>query len=296
MIVPGRIRFQHAVVYVGRPLLLLFAWDLLITVAYLAKGMGTSYISFPSLPLPLLGSAIAIYLTFRNTAAYGRWWEARVLWGAMTNYSRSFCREVQTLLPPDTLALQRQLVLRHVAYVHALRLHLLRQQPWTELAPYLPPHEVARLRRVANVPNAIMNETAKIIVRRASLDNVRLTTIEATMRELLNAQGGMERIRNTPLPQQYSTYPALFTHAFCALLPLGLVESLGIFTPLGSTAVGFLFLALLQIGKDMEHPFSNTVHDVPLTAITHAIEIDLRDSLGDEHELKPAQACKGVLW
>ncbi|QCP48463.1 hypothetical protein FAZ95_04225 [Trinickia violacea] len=296
MIVPGRARLGQVVFYVGRPLALLFFWDVLVTIAYFIKGIDNRYISFPHLPLSLLGSAIAIYLAFRNTAAYARWWEARTLWGAMINYSRSFGREMQTLLPFEATALQRLLILRHVAYVHALRLHLRRQTPWDELAPRLPQDEIARLQQVANVPNTILNETARIIAREASLDSIRLTTIEQTMRELLNAQGGMERIRNTPFPQQYATYPALFTHVFCILLPLGLVESLRIFTPLGSTGVGFLFLALLQIGNDMEHPFSNTANDVPLTAITRTIEIDLRDSLGEAHELKPVQPEKGVLW
>ncbi|HLX03373.1 MAG TPA: bestrophin family ion channel [Trinickia sp.] len=296
MIVPGRARLGQVVLYVGRPLALLFLWDVLVTIAYFIKGIDNRYISFPHLPLTLLGSAIAIYLGFRNTAAYARWWEGRTLWGAMINYSRSFGREMQTLLPCEATALQRSLILRHVAYVHALRLHLRRQTPWDELTPRLPRDEIARLQQVANVPNTILNETARIIAREVSLDNIRLTTIEQTMRELLNAQGGMERIRNTPFPQQYATYPALFTHVFCILLPLGLVESLGIFTPLGSTGVGFLFLALPQIGNDMEHPFSNTPNDVPLTAITRTIEIDLRDSLGEAHELKPVQPEKGVLW
>jgi ion channel-forming bestrophin family protein len=296
VIVPGRARLGQVIFYVGRPLALLFVWDVFVTIAYFIKGFDNRYISFPHLPLPLLGSAIAIYLAFRNTAAYARWWEGRTLWGSMINYSRSFGREMQTLLPLEASALQRVLILRHVAYAHALRLHLRRQAPWDELAPRLPPDEIARLQQVANVPNAILNETARIIARDVPLDSIRLTTIEQTMRELLNAQGGMERIRNTPFPQQYATYPALFTHVFCIMLPLGLVESLGIFTPLGSTAVGFLFLALLQIGNDMEHPFSNTVNDVPLTAITRTIEIDLRDSLGEAHELKPVQPEKGVLW
>ncbi|WP_266157852.1 bestrophin family ion channel [Dyella silvatica] len=106
----------------------------------------------------------------------------------------------------------------------------------------------------------------------------------------------MERIKNTPLPQQYATYPTLFTHAFCILLPLGMVESLQLYTPLGSTAVGFLFLALLQIGNDMQNPFENTENDVPLTTITRNIEIDLRDGLGEAHGLKPAPVEDGVLW
>lgn len=42
--------------------------------------------------------------------------------------------------------------------------------------------------------------------------------------------------------------PTLFVHGFCLLLPIGLVDSLTIFTPLASTAVGFTLLAMDRIG------------------------------------------------
>jgi putative membrane protein len=293
MIVPGRAHLAQIAVYVGRPLAYLFVWDVAVTIAYLNT---PARFSFPSLPLPLLGSAVVIYLGFRNSAAYARWWEARTLWGAMVNASRSFARELRMLLPQEATTLRRMLVLRQIAYVHALRLHLRRQPPWDDLVARLPGQEVERLRLVVNIPNAILLETAEIVAKRAGIDNVGVASVEHTLRDMTNAQGGMERIRNTPFPQQYATYPALFTHAFCILLPLGLVDTLGIYTPIGSTGVGFLFLALLRIGGDMEQPFSNTVNDVPMTTLTRAIEIDLRDGIGDRHDLKPVPPEKGVQW
>jgi ion channel-forming bestrophin family protein len=293
MIVPGRPRITQIARYVGRPLALLFVWDVFVTVVYLLKPGG---FAFPSLPLSLFGSALIIYLGFRNATAYARWWEARTLWGAIVNHSRSLAREADLLLANTLKPLQRTLTLRQIAYVHALRLHLRRQTPWGELAGHLEEEEIERLHRVANVPNAILLGTADLIGKHAELDSVRLATMETTLRELTNAQGGMERIRNTPFPAQYASYPVIFTQIFCILLPLGLVDSLRIYTPIGSTGVGFLFLALLQIGNDMEHPFANTVNDVPMSALTRTIEIDLRDGLGEEHGLAPVQPDKGVLW
>ena len=35
--------------------------------------------------LSMLGIAVSIFVGFRNTQAINRWWEARVLWGAITN-------------------------------------------------------------------------------------------------------------------------------------------------------------------------------------------------------------------
>jgi putative membrane protein len=293
MIVPGRVQLGQILHYVGRPLALLFAWDLAVTAVYLNAHY---QLEFPALPMSLLGSVVAIYLSFRNATAYARWWEARTLWGTLVNNSRSFAREVMMMLPEESAALQRDLVLRHVAYVHALRLHLRRESPWHELATRLPADELDRLRRVANVPNAILRGTAEMLARQADIDSVKLAAIEQTIVGLSNAQGGMERIKNTPFPRQYATYPIFFTHVFCVLLPLGLVESLGWYTPLGSTAVGFLFLALLQIGTDMQNPFSNTENEVPLTTLTRSIEIDLLDGLSETHALKPVPVENDILW
>ena len=32
--------------------------------------------------VPLLGVVVSIFIGFRNSSAYSRWWEARTLWGS----------------------------------------------------------------------------------------------------------------------------------------------------------------------------------------------------------------------
>jgi putative membrane protein len=292
VILPGRAHLGHILRYVGKPLIWLLAWDVAVTMFwYIMHPRWTA--EFPALPLTLLGSAVAVYLSFRNTTAYARWWEARTLWGAMVNASRTLAREALTMLPERASGIA--VAHRQIAYVHALRMHLRRQSPWDELSARLPADEVERLRGVTNVPNAIHARTGTLVAD-AKPDPILLTALARTLSDISNAQGGMERIKNTPLPQQYATYPAIFTHGFCILLPLGLVETLGLYTPLGSTVAGFLFLALLQIGNDMQNPFENLEDDVPLTTLTRGIEIDLRDALGETHGLEPAKPIDGILW
>jgi ion channel-forming bestrophin family protein len=113
--------------------------------------------------------------------------------------------------------------------------------------------------------------------------------------DVANAQGGMERIKNTPLPAQYRAFPTFFTRLFCILLPIGLVETLGWATPVGSTVAGLMFLAVLQIGDDLTDPFANTVHDVPLDAMCRTIEIDLLQAIGDPAP-EPLKPDGDVLW
>ena len=115
------------------------------------------------------------------------------------------------------------------------------------------------------------------------------------MTDIANAQGGMERIKNTPLPNGFRFIPNFFTRLFCIILPITVVEALGIYTPIGSTLIGLIFLAALSIGEDLSDPFANSVHDVPMSGMARTIEIDLLESMGREAppKLEPAN---GVLW
>ena len=48
----------------------------------------------------LNGRVIGVIAGFRNASAYGRWWEARTVWGSIVNNSRSFAREVLSMVAP----------------------------------------------------------------------------------------------------------------------------------------------------------------------------------------------------
>jgi putative membrane protein len=58
-----------------------------------------------------------------------------------------------------------------------------------------------------------------------------------------------------------------------------MVANLKLFTPIGSTLVGVIFLALDKISRQLETPFENTIHDIPLTSITQTIESNPRQQL-----------------
>ena len=70
---------------------------------------------------------------------------------------------------------------------------------------------------------------------------------------------------------------------------------MGWFTPLGSALVGFIFLALDKIGRDLEDPFDNAINDIPLTSITRTIEINLRQMLGETQLPAPTVPVNDIL-
>lgn len=310
MIVPEGPHLGRMLKYVGRPLLALLAWDIVIVVAY--QGLHWEWVGSRHIPLALYGGAIGVIVGFRNNSAYARWWEARTLWGQVVNNSRSLARQVVSTMRPDRSASkmdsadeadmhtsQRRLVYHQIAYVHALRQQLRGLPPWEQIAPLLSPSDLATLKQAKNIPLALQNNIAGMLreARAAGwIDSLEWSAMDSSLDGLIDAQGGAERIKNTPLPKQYDYFPMLFVQIYCLMLPIGMVENLGWFTPLGSTLVGFMFLALDKIGRDLENPFDNTIYDLPLTSITTTIEINLRQLLG-EHELpSPIKPVGGVLW
>ena len=287
-------RYKQIMAEVWRPLLALFVWDVIVTVAYFKLPFHA-----PDLPLTLFGSALALFLGFRSNSAYQRWWEGRTLWGALINSSRSLARlSTAVFAGPETLDLRRTIVLRQIAYAHALRCRLRQQTPDADVLRFLSEEEAAEALSRANPPNALLDGTGRRIAdaRRAGLiDSIQQARFEEVLVALSDSQGGMERLKNTPLPNQYRFFPELFSRLFCIALPVGLVETMGLATPVGSTLAGLMFLAVLRIGDDLVDPFARTVHDVPLSSMCRTIEIDLLESIGDEAP-PPARPVHGVLW
>ncbi len=304
MIVPRGPVLTRLLSYVGWPLLLLFLYD--IAVVLLVKVLHQSWLSLPHIPLALLGSAIGILMGFRNNSSYARWWEARTLWGAIVNNSRSWARQVLSSIAvpgeaerQEAFALQRRLIYLQIAWAYALKQQLRGLPPADEMTSLLRGEDLAGLEGSTSVPFTLQRWQAKLIgeaKERGWLDSLEWQAMDATLNDLLDVQGGSERIRNTPMPKQYDFYPRLFVQMYCLLLPLALVGNMGWFTPLGSTAAGFIFLALDKIGRDLEDPFDNSIHDVPLTSICRTIERNLREALGESELPAPLAPDRGVLW
>ncbi|MBM7113156.1 bestrophin family protein [Archangium primigenium] len=100
MIVGGKISWRIVLKYTGRPVVVHVLLATCVALAY--QEFEISALAVPALPVTVLAASIGILLTFRNNNAYDRWWEARTLWGALVNTSRTFARQLITYLPiPD---------------------------------------------------------------------------------------------------------------------------------------------------------------------------------------------------
>ena len=265
---------------------LLLVWDVLVTVLYLND---VTHFEAIDIQFTLFGTVIALFVGFMVNAAYGRWWEARTLWGQVVNSSRSLARQSVVLVdesgPGAVPGLGARLVRHQVAYVHVLRTSLRGQPLPEEAGQFLGRETLARVEAATNRQTAVLLDSDRLLSeahRRGMIGELSRLEMEAALVALTDAQGGLERIKNTPLPVQYRFLPRFFSRLFCLILPFAVVEDLGWLTPLGSGLVGLMFLLAVQIGDQLANPFADGVYDVPMTAITRTIQIDLTQMLGDE--------------
>ncbi|MFT6377962.1 MAG: putative membrane protein, partial [bacterium] len=199
-------------------------WPWVLLVGLTSLGVDFAYTTFEldekfSLglaPFSLIGLALSIFLGFRNNACYDRFWEARKHWGSLVNNSRTFARSV-SLYVADHDGLRRELVLRQLAFVHALRMHLRGETDWQiQLEGLLPESEIAEFSLEPNVPNAItrrLGERLRDAWKNGHVDLFHLPAVEGCVATDTDVQGACERIKNTPLPASYT----MLTHRIVGL-------------------------------------------------------------------------------
>ncbi len=258
-------------------------------------------------PFSLVAVALGIFLGFRNNTSYDRFWEGRKLWGQLVNTTRSFARQAQLFVGPhaeapgvssEAAVIHRELVYRVIAYVHALRLHLRDQDDPDALAPFLPEAEREALRTQKNRPLAILNGLGgrvRDLWCQGHLDPLHVPVLEQTLFVLTDIQGGCERIKSTPIPSSYTVLTHRIVAIYVFALPFGLVDTIGVLTPLVVALIGYAFFGLDAVGEEIEDPFGTDINDLPLSTLTRTIEINLRQTLGETEVPEPLVPVDGVL-
>lgn len=286
--------------YIKGPVMFSIAWSTAVWCIYHFMNIPLQ-VNFT--PIGVLGSALAIFIAFRNNSAYGRWWEARKIWGGIVNSSRVLSRLVITFTDSHSRQenyerqrserFKKSMVLKCIAWVHALRFHLRKQDQWHELANYLSPKDFEELRQAQNKPNylqLLMGREIYEAMGNGTLGGFDSFQMEGQLLALANYQGAAERIKNTPLPRQYDFFTRLFVLLFSALLPFGLLSFFQVeATPLTSILVvpfsvliATVFVIMERTGAANEDPFENQITDVPLSTLCNTIERDLLEVLGSE--------------
>jgi putative membrane protein len=235
-------------------------------------------------PFALVGIALAVFLGFRNSASYDRWWEGRKLWGSLLITARSLARQALALQHPRDMEATRRFLAAIGGFAHALRHQLRGTDASADLAPRLPPELLARVDAAQYKPATILLWLGEWIAERkreASLDGYAVLAMDHNLNALSVVVGGCERLASTPLPFSYSVMIHRTIYVFCFLLPFGLVDGAGVLTPLFALLVAYAFMALEAIAAQIEDPFGLEENDLALSAICATLEAALHDMAAD---------------
>jgi putative membrane protein len=294
-----------------------------------------TWMVIPWVPIAMIGTATAFVVGFRNTQTYNRLWEARQIYGSIVNSSRSWGMMVKDFIGTgdgeDIKLVKQQIIYRHIAWLTALRFQLREQRTWEtsrtkpsnrrygqlftidewvntlekSLAPYLSPaewKEVLSKKNRATQIIGLQSRQLKQLKTEGLIDPLDYIEMEKLLVDLYDQQGRCERIKNFPYPRQFATISQMLTRLFICLVPFGVLNE---FQKLGgwmiwlaipfSAATGWIFLTLERIGENTENPFEGGANDVPITAISRTIEIDLLEMIDIKEIPQPVQPVHFIL-
>ena len=230
----------------------------------------------------------------------------------------------------DLSKVHTRLIHRHIAWMHCLRFQLRQPKPWEHMIKvynreYKKWYTVDELEnKVEDAITGLVTPEEKMLVLgkanpavqlislqskdlrelldRGLIEDFRHMELEKMLVDLYTQQGKCERIKNFPYPRQFGTMNLMFTKLFIFLVPFGM---LGEFAKLGggfiwltipfSALVAWVFNMMEKIGESTENPFEGSANDVPITAITRSIEIDLREMLGEKNIPAPLSPINHIL-
>jgi len=248
-------------------------------------------------PFTLWGLTLAIFLGFRNTVAYQRFWEARTLWGELLIVSRNLTRQTLSLLPNLDATQRQQLGQNLVAFAYVLK-HFLRGET-------IAPQTLERLDEQGrhavlghqNPPNALLGLIGKRYqeaARQAGAGEQVQVGLDQQVTRLSYVLGGCERINGTPIPYPYILLLHRTVHVYCFLLPFCLVDSIGWFTPVAVCVLAYTFFGLDALGNQIADPFDLQANDLPLNGMCRNIDIAVQELLGAPAP-QPETPVDGVL-
>ena len=264
------------------------------TLAYLVRTVLIKHhFEIPAIIPTVLGTAIAFFVGFNNNQAYDRWWEARKVWGALVNDSRSWARCVITYISAhETDAAQKKvMVYRQIAFLYALKAKL-RGAIDETYSKYLNEEDVLEINAHSNIPNAILTLQSRDLqqLNKADLiDGFRFMEMNQLLVKLCDEMGMSERIKNTVFPTSYSYFTKVFIWLFVVSLTLVISEQAGVWSIFLGWLIGFVYVSTQINGMSLIDPFENNSASIPLNQITRTIEINLLEMLGETNIPEPVK-------
>ncbi|MEO2050815.1 MAG: bestrophin family ion channel [Allomuricauda sp.] len=290
MIIKSRVPFKY---------ILKEIWVTLSVVALIGIIADILHIYFadvvPDIPISIattLGIAISILVSFKVNQSYDRWWEARKIWGAIVNDSRTLVLQLRMYLS-DNNPLIKTMAYRQIAWCYSLGQSLRGQDPYENITGLISEEEFLSINEHKNVPLAILGlqvDSIKQLFDEGELDRFSRLQLEETVERLTASMGRCERIKNTVFPTTYRQGLHMAIYLFVIFLALSEPLQLSVVLEvLILVIISMVFFFLEKAAFRIQDPFENYPTDTPMTAISRTIDINIRQLLGETDLPKPIE-------
>lgn len=262
---------------------------MIVLVVGLATHLGAiKFMSaFPVMPLAIpafLGTSISVLLSFKMNQSYDRWWEARRIWGAIVNDSRTLIMQLQSFIGPGQAEAIKQIGYRQIAWAYVLGRSLRKLDTLQNTGHLLLPPELAAVARQNNQPLFLLQTTSgelEELRQRKILDVHAHIHLQETIIRLTDSMGGVERINKTIFPSTYRMVLHFIIYLFVVTLTISLkdIDNRLVAPLLLLISAGFFLIE--KVAYHLQDPFKNRPSDVPITEIARTIDNDIRQLLGE---------------
>ena len=227
----------------------------------------------------ILGIVLGLFLVFRMNTAYDRWWEGRQMWGTLINASRNLAMKINSFTDKDDTEVREFFVKMIPNFAYALKEHLRDGVKFEEL-DFTSSQVENTIRNSKNVPSkvvAIMYDQIRELLDKSKITGQQLLIIDYEMKELQDIQGSCERIKNTPIPYNYSMYLKKFIFTYTITLPFGFVTEFFYWTIPIVLLLFFTLLSIELIAEEIEDPFGSDINDLPTNVMSETIRNNVEE-------------------
>ncbi len=229
----------------------------------------------------LLGIVLGLFLVFRTNSSYDRWWEGRKLWGSMVNNTRNLSHKLNAFLPTEDVETRRWFSIMIPNFVFSVKEHLRSGVKLNELEA-VDDNFVSALKDIKHVPNrlsSMMYTCVNDLYKKNVISGDQLFMVDKELKEFSDILGACERIKNTPIPYNYSMYIKQFIFIYLITLPLAFVTTSGYITVPIVTLVTFILLSVELIAEEIEDPFGRDINDLPTDELSEKIMENVKEIL-----------------
>ncbi len=264
----------------------------LVTLFTLIAATAHYFVEFPSIPIAisaLLGTAISLILSFRLAQSYDRWWEARTIWGAIVNDSRSLVLQLLNYTVSSDRDEVEKMARRHIVWVNTVAFFLRKKPLDSSMQKYISQEEYYLYEEALNTPLLVMQKQLESL-QSLELNSYEKMHIDSTFVRLVSSMGQAERIKNTVFPSEYQRYLHLSIYLFLGFISISLANLGHQWEILLLILIAAPFFLLEKAAEHLQDPFEDRPTDVPISAISRNIEINVLTLLDDKDIPLPLEA------